>query len=260
MSARLLQKKIKHAVRRSVGPAFYESLHDLKVRMTHGWRLLTGTDPWFPVQVKVPIERHGDWFLCPAKLTQTSIVYSLGIGRDVSFDLSVIKRFGVDVHAFDPTPSALEWLRHQSLPAQFHVMPFGVAGFDGAAAFNMPLDPANPSFAYQGQYPTSLGAVTCQVRRLSTLMEMLGHTRIDLLKVDIEGAEYEVIDDLVASALSIQQLLVEFHHRKKGIGAAKTRQAVYRLEQQGFRLFHVSSSGQEMAFIGPELRSVQRTV
>jgi len=34
----------------------------------------------------------------------TAVVYSLGIGEDISFDLALIEKYGARVHAFDPTP------------------------------------------------------------------------------------------------------------------------------------------------------------
>jgi hypothetical protein len=77
----------------------------------------------------------------------------------------------------------------------------------------------------------------------------LGHDQIDLLKLDIEGAEYEVIDDLVASQIPIGQLLVEFHYRFEGIGPDRTRRAVRALNEAGFRSFHVSAIGEEYSFI-----------
>jgi len=39
--------------------------------------------------------------------------------------------------------------------------------------------------------------------------------------MDIEGAEYEVIDDLIASGIRPKQILVEFHHRFKNVGVKK---------------------------------------
>ena len=38
-------------------------------------------------------------------------------------------------------------------------------------------------------------------------------SRIDILKMDIEGAEYDVIDDIINSPVPIAQVLIEFHHR-----------------------------------------------
>ena len=241
---------IKAAVRGVIGDDAYLSLHRWRTRAWHWGRLVAGRDPWFFLDSPAPVESHGDWHLCPRGLDASSIIYSLGIGRDITFDLSVAARFGAQVHAFDPTPSALAWLSTQSLPTQFTPMPVGVAAYDGTAQFSPPDDPVNPSFAYHGRSSAAPAAtIRCEVRRLSTLMRELGHAQIDLLKMDIEGAEYEVIEDLTTGRVPVRQLLVEFHHRKPGIGPARTREAVARLRTAGFQLFHKSLSGQEMAFL-----------
>jgi FkbM family methyltransferase len=41
-------------------------------------------------------------------------------------------------------------------------------------------------------------------------MEQLGHDRIDLLKIDIEGAEYKVIESILADKLDIRVICVEY--------------------------------------------------
>ena len=56
------------------------------------------------------------------------------------------------------------------------------------------------------------------MRRVATLMRDLGHERLDVLKMDIEGAEYEVVADVLASGIDIGQLLIEFHHRFSNVG------------------------------------------
>jgi FkbM family methyltransferase len=242
---------LKSITRRTVGERSYVALSSLRARVNHWQRLATGADPWIRPDVRIRVENHGGWCLWPASLSRTSVVYSFGIGHDVAFDLSVIETFGADVHAFDPTPSALEWVRRQSMPPAFHVQEYGIASFDGIATFGPPTDPVNPSFSYRGSESPPSGAVTGTVRRLSTIMRSLGHDHVDLLKLDIEGAEYEVIDDLLAQQLDVRQLLVEFHHRKPWIGVEKTRTAVGALRGAGFELFHISPIGQEFSFRRP---------
>ena len=131
----------------------------------------------------------------------------------------------------------------------FHANQYGIADFDGIAEFERSADPENPSFSYRGRPAEGIGATRCEVRRLRTMMEMLGHNQIDLLKMDIEGAEYGVIENMLAEGVPVRQLLVEFHHRKPWIGVQKTVTAAEALSRAGFRLFHVSPSGEEWAFI-----------
>ena len=42
-------------------------------------------------------------------------------------------------------------------------------------------------------------------------MKSNGHSHLDLLKIDIEGAEYEVLNYLINKSISVTQILVEFH-------------------------------------------------
>jgi hypothetical protein len=79
-------------------------------------------------------------------------------------------------------------------------------------------------------------------------MSTLGHRSIDVLKMDIEGAEYDVISDLLSSRVQVDQLLVEFHHRWPEIGLLKTRNTVDQLNSAGFRIFDISPSGEEFSF------------
>lgn len=244
-----LLRHVKSIVRLVVGEATYLLLSRIKARLRHLRRLITRADPWVrPRRHCCQVEKHGEWYLCPDGLTSDSIVYSLGIGRDVEFDLSVISRFGAEVFAFDPTPAAVEWIRCQTLPRGFHVHELGVAGYDGVAHFRAPGDPLNPSYVFGGRDLMEGEVVTCEVRRLQTLMAQLGHDHVHLLKMDIEGAEYEVIQDFLAEGVRVDQFLVEFHHRKPGIGAKRTADAVENLRRNGFELFHISPAGTEFAF------------
>ena len=91
-------------------------------------------------------------------------------------------------------------------------------------------------------------AIQVQMKQLSTIMNELGHTDINLLKMDIEGSEYEVIRSLESSSIRPKQLLVEFHHRFPEIGPSKTLSAIQELREIGYQLFSVSDSGEEFGF------------
>lgn len=70
--------------------------------------------------------------------------------------------------------------------------------------------------------------------------------------MDIEGAEYEVIDSLEKSKIQINQILIEFHHMYKGIPISKTIKAIEKLQRMGFELFNISQRTYEFSFIRNE--------
>jgi hypothetical protein len=85
--------------------------------------------------------------------------------------------------------------------------------------------------------------------RLSTIVKCLGTEKIDLLKIDVEGAEYDLLPDLIDSPTPIKQLMIEFHHRIGIESLATTIRYVNRLRDAGFQLFHVSETSSEFSFL-----------
>jgi FkbM family methyltransferase len=216
-------------------------------------RQLARKDLRYRIQIRCPKQHHGSsyggWSICPEMLQSDSTVYSFGIGEDISFDLSLIDHFDVTVHAFDPTPRSIEWVKSQQLPTQFKLFEYGIADYDGLAEFFSPKNPDHVSHTLVEQSSAGRCAIEVQVYKLKSIMSLLGHTKINLLKMDIEGAEYGVVKDLLASAIEVDQMLIEFHHRLRGIGPERTKHAIEMLNQSGYRIFHISPNGQEYSFM-----------
>src|SRR3954453_17394505 len=87
------------------------------------------------------------------------------------------------------------------------------------------------------------------VRQYDSILAMLKLDRVDVLKLDVEGSEYDVIPHILTSPIRPVQLLIEFHHRIHNIHVSDTRGAVRMISAAAFSLFAVSPSGQEMSFI-----------
>jgi FkbM family methyltransferase len=221
-------------------------------RVRHIFRAVRGRDLYFRVEMRCESvclgNERAEWCICPNGLSNQSVVYSFGVGEDISFDLELIRRFGVRVHAFDPTPRAIAWVQSQTLPAQFSFHDYGIGAVDGNLVFCPPKNPGFVSYSVISQGSTAT-PIEAPVRRLATIMKMLGHDELDVLKMDIEGAEYDVLGDVIASKVRVGQLLVEFHHRWGDIGLEKTRDTIRRLNQAGFRIFKVSPTGEEYSFL-----------
>ena len=191
----------------------------------------------------------GRWCVCPEGISEGSVIYSVGVGEDVSFDVALIEYFGVVVHAFDPTPKSVEWVKRATLPAGFIFHEIGLAHYDGDAEFSPPENCEHVSHRMMEAGRDGSVSIRRPVRKLKTIADELGHSKIDVLKIDIEGAEYEVISDLLESTIRPSQLLIEFHHRFSDVGLEPTKNAIKSLRESGYKILAVSPNGEEYTFI-----------
>jgi FkbM family methyltransferase len=207
-----------------------------------------GKDHLMACDVTLPKRRYGrdwaDWVLAPQYLNSHSIVYSFGLGRDISFELSLIGDVGCEIHGFDPTPISLEYVRSLGPNPKFHVHTVGLSTFDGEKEFGAPTE---GDFSFSTQFDDN-SALRLPVRRLASLAQEFHHDHIDLLKMDIEGEEYGVIDDMLAQMLFPRQLLVEFHHAWNIAELRDTKAAVQKLHSAGYMIFDISAAGREFSF------------
>lgn len=215
-------------------PPLYRSLNRLRGLRLH--------EPEIRVPHRLLGSAYGAWPLPDGAVSETSVVYSFGIGRDISFDLALIESTHCTVHAFDPTPSALEWLTVQALPAQFRYQQVGIGAKDGFESFAAPSKAGHVSFR-RGE------GHSFKVSKLSTIMQQLGHSHIDFLKMDVEGFEYDVLDNILQTDVRPRVLAVEFHHMMHQIPQEKTKSAVAALKCSGYRCFWVSDIGHEYGFL-----------
>jgi FkbM family methyltransferase len=193
---------------------------------------------------------YGGWPVIPTRLPHQPLVYAFGVGEDISFDLAIIRKLGATVHAFDPTPRSQEWVGGQSdLPDQFNFHPIGVGGSDGTAEFFPPAKENHVSFSNAPTDQQNGPPIVAEICTVETLQRRLGHRRIDVLKMDVEGFEYDVIRSLERADVRPGHLLVEFHHGMYRATDEDTLDAVARLRRLGYRLFFVSDTGREYGFV-----------
>lgn len=161
-------------------------------------------------------------------LDAQSVCYSAGLGDDGTFDVELAGMTGCRVIALDPTPAGMEHgPRLEAAVPTLTFMPVGLAGEDGRRTFYPPADPQHASYSIDNLQGTA-EPVEAECLTVASVRARLGHDRLDLLKLDIEGSEYEVIDSLLRDGLLPRTLCVEFHRRDD---PGEPRRYVERLRQ-----------------------------
>jgi FkbM family methyltransferase len=176
---------------------------------------------------------YGGWYCDRRRLEAGRTAVCCGAGEDITFDVALNSSWDMQVLCVDPTPRAIRHVeallaahseRRRMLieagplyydlsgfrPAAFNFVPRAVWSTDGILDL---YAPRNPSFVSYSALNLQRTSERIQVRActLDSLMCEFGITpRPSVLKLDIEGAEHEVLRAMLRSQIRPEQLLVEF--------------------------------------------------
>ena len=209
-------------------------------------------DRWVEERASLGLERigsdYGGWIVPASLIAHDWVCYCGGVGEDITFDLGLIERFGVSVIAFDPTPRAIA---HVAVAAadepRFRFMPVGLWSEDTTLRFFAPKDPAHVSHSVVNLQRTA-EYFEAPVRSLLSVMSELGHRSIDLLKLDIEGAEHRVLAATLAAGIRPKVICTEID---QPVGALRFWSTIRRVRSAGYSL--VAMAGWNFTFVRNDL-------
>lgn len=177
------------------------------------------------------------WWVPDLLLSKMPLVYSGGVGEDISFDLAIEANYNATVYTFDPTPKAIAYIATQDLPKRVHFLPIGLWKSNRNMRFFSPKSSSSVSHSILNLQNTA-DYFEAKCYTLSTLQRVLGHNKIDLLKIDIEGAEYAVLNDMLQTGIKPNCICVEFDQpttfRLMWTMVQKLHQAGYSLEKRSY--------------------------
>jgi len=185
---------------------------------------------------------YGGWIVPAHLIRSDSVCYCAGVGEDITFDLGLIARFGCHVFAFDPTPKAVQFVKNAAgAEDRFHFHEIGLWDGDETVRFYEPRNPHHVSHSALNLQKTER-YFEARCKRLSGLMRENGHEKLDLLKLDIEGAEYRVIDSIVEDGIDIGIICVEYDEAYNPLDEnfpRRIRRSVSRLVGHGYSVVAV---------------------
>ncbi len=176
---------------------------------------------------------YGGWHIPSRCLREGGNAVCVGAGEDISLDVELNARHGMNVFTVDPTPRAevhiSDLLGAANAGASMPIngcpeTPYELDGFqpdrftfvakgiwkeDCVMPFFVPRDPTGVSHSIVNLQQTEhYFEAECQTLR--SLCKDQGINEIDILKMDIEGAEYRVIENLISDEVFPDAICIEF--------------------------------------------------
>lgn len=197
-------------------------------------------------------------------LNKDSICYCVGAGEDISFDTELKVRYDSKVFIFDPMPEGVNYFKKlKEYTARGET--FGV-DWDDVFRYRISLEqledityvnrgvwdekttlkfyaPQLDDYVSHSVYlfKDSGEYIEAPVDRLANFMKEFNHETIDVLKLEIEGAEYAVIESVVKDKLDVKIIMVEFDEFFHASGPTflfRIKKSYNQLKKAGFILVH----------------------
>ena len=207
---------------------------------------------------------YGGWVIPKQiQLTENSLIYSLGVGEDISFDLLIQDKYNSNIVLIDPTKRAKK--HYEEIKNYYKTQIYNFSGDiqkdyeDNIKNLNINFSKItyneigvwdektelkfykqiNKNYVSQslikGMFTNEYDIV--KVNTLKKIMEKNNHTKIDLLKMDIEGAEIKVLNNMLDDNIFPEYLCIEFDlYLKNKDKLGETKKIINRLLSNNYKI------------------------
>lgn len=182
---------------------------------------------------------YGGWTFVPFLNLTRSCIVSAGLGLDASFDIEFASKFNARVLIVDPTPRSIQYFErirqnlgraasksftndgNQPVEAydltnigddSLELVPVALWHEETTLKFFLPPnrnDISHSIINYQNKYASEGEHITVQSLPFDELLKKYEIKNLPLVKLDIEGAEREVLLDMMTKRIFPDQILVE---------------------------------------------------
>ena len=240
--------------------AKFPKLRNLVVRLVRYIRIPGALVTDIKILIRLPEARkrglvfHPPNFLYRDNISSSSIIVDVGCGFEADFSRHMIDKYAARAIGVDPTDKHEPFLKklEEITNGQFTHKKWLVSGDSGKTMFYESVAGESGSI-HTGHINIRKGEsrnYLVESVNLNDLPVQLGIQEIDILKLDIEGAEYNLFKEIDQLDLKpFRQIFIEFHHRSltdysrrdtnEVVGAIKNKGYIaYSLDDVNYLFYH----------------------
>ncbi len=190
--------------------------------------------------IRYGTEYGGFWLPNELDLNESSVIYCIGVGEDISFDVQIGNKSNSNIYLFDPTPRSNEHvnyikellddkkelinsnrygggyinyltdiIKNRINSDKIIMNNYGVYTKDDIMKFYKPLNNEYVSHSLIKEM-VSNDYIYVEIKDILNIMKSYNHTHIDLLKLDVEGVELFILNRLFDNNIYPKYLCVDF--------------------------------------------------
>jgi FkbM family methyltransferase len=176
---------------------------------------------------------YGYWVVPVDWIESSWTCYCVGAGGDITFERELLARYAPTVRSFEPDADYIRRIEVSPEDAEhFSAYQMAITPADGPIRMQRTHIPGSRSLSPVDLYDSE-EYVEVPGRSLRSLMVEFGDDSVELLKVDVEGGEYELLPTLDLAGMGVRVLCIQLHHT----GTLRdARGLIEHVCAQGFRL------------------------
>ena len=157
--------------------------------------------------IRVGSDHDGGYLVDPKSIEQSNALIALGVGRNWSFEKDFLERKSVRIHAYDYSIGLGYWIKHFLKRVLAVLIGRFSDPFDAVKLFlEFKIFFKDSAVLYLEKVGTAPGCDT----NLKKALDKLDRAPL-FLKVDIEGYEYQILEEIIRCKDDLTGLVIEFH-------------------------------------------------
>ena len=215
---------------------------------------------------------YGNWKFIHTNTLYNSIIISAGVGEDISFDVEYINFYNSTVIFVDPTPRALEYLKTvKECLGMPKSQEYKKGGFQNTSSYNLTNIKDNNFIIYKkalwsesdkelnfyfpenernvsstlinSNFEKKRKYIKVETISLEQILKENLINKLELIKVDIEGAEIEVITSMINKKIFPNQLLLEIDYLRRNTISSIFKSIIFvkKILNSGYKLIKINN-------------------